>query len=216
MSSLHPIWPHSHRTATWRAPSARIASLTLRRVAWCRAMRRWDRSSDASGAMSKASPKAPAPVCHAPSRVHRRAGWISARIARGTARRPGPPDQGSWDRRGSVALTTSSTSACFSNVRVAAVALDDVLAPAHVVTGHDRQPPRVASNAPVLGPAEADELVVSEASALADERDHVLRAVGAASLRRLCGTSPRSARYASCDLHPCRVSPVPRRRVAWW
>src|SRR3954454_2602112 len=63
--------------------------------------------------------------------------------------------------------------------RVAVVALDDVLDPGEVVTRHDREPPRVASNALVLGPAEPDELVASEATALADERDPVLRVVGA-------------------------------------
>src|SRR3954454_12006368 len=48
--------------------------------------------------------------------------------------------------------------------RVAVVALDDVLDPGEVVTRHDREPPRVASNALVLGPAEPDELVASEAT----------------------------------------------------
>src|SRR3954466_9091113 len=99
--------------------------------------------------------------------------------------------------------------------RVAVVALDDVLDPGDVVTRHDREPPRVASNALVLGPAEPDELVASEASALADDRDRVLRAVGAHRFVDVAGTSPHSARYAACELHPCRVSPVPRRRVAW-
>src|SRR4051812_40027999 len=37
--------------------------------------------------------------------------------------------------------------------RVAVVAFDDVLDPGDVVTRHDREPPCVASNAPVLGPA---------------------------------------------------------------
>src|SRR4051812_48884453 len=40
--------------------------------------------------------------------------------------------------------------------RVAVVALDDVLDPGDVVTRHDREPPCVASNALVLGPAEPD------------------------------------------------------------
>src|SRR5919107_2116097 len=173
MSRLHPIWPHSHRNTRRRPTGARIPSLSLRRVAWVRAMRRCASSSAAPRPMSRASATG--------SQQRAVSGTAVARTKvdyHPLAAHAGPVDRlsivdGPARVRG---LDDVVGVGVLLDDRVALVARDDVFDVGDLVTGDDREPPRVRAHGLVLGARQLDQLVAAEAAAFTQERD---RATGA-------------------------------------
>src|SRR5919112_1609024 len=96
--------------------------------------------------------------------------------------------------------------------RVALVALDDVLDVGDVVTGVDREPPRVAMHGLVLGARQLDELLAAEAAAFTHEGDRAtgaLRAHGFVdrAIRRLVHRDALLVLFVHADHLRCSSGP---------